>query len=154
MDPADLVAIHEIEQLKHRYVRMLDDKDWQGFRQLFCDDATASYGERLDFAGPDELVEYLRANLGPSMLTMHHVHQPEIAVAGDEARGLWALQDRVIMLEHRLLLDGHSLYHDRYRRVGGRWLIAHTGYLRRFEHTVRLDDLPSFRITANRHAAD
>jgi len=150
--PADLVTIHEIQQLKHRYLRTLDGKDWAGFREVFCADATAAYGDRLTFTGVDEIVAFMADNLGPTMITMHQVHQPEIAVDGTEATGTWSLQDRVIMTEHRLLLEGCSIYHDRYRLEGGTWRIAHTSYLRQFEHVVSMDDLPSFRLTANRFA--
>lgn len=153
MDPNDLAVIHEVEQLKYRYVRALDTKDWDGFRACFTDDATASYGDRLDFANPDDATAYMRDNLGPTMITLHQVHHPEIVVDGDTATGRWSLQDRVIMTEYRLLLDGASLYEDRYRRdAQGTWRIAHTGYTRLYEHTVSMDDVPSFTLLANRFA--
>jgi hypothetical protein len=151
VDVAELVAIREIEQLKYRYVRALDHKDWDLFRTCFVDDATASYGERLEFGSADEIVAYMRANLGPSMITVHQLHHPEIELAGDEASGTWGLMDRVIMTEFRFLLDGASTYHDRYRRdADGDWRIAHTGYERIYEQMVSFDDVPSFQLTANR----
>lgn len=148
MTPDDLVEIHRIEQLKHRYLRALDDKDWEGFAAVFTDDATAHYGDRLRFEGPAQIVDYMRDNLGPDMVTMHQVHQPEITVTGDMAEGLWSLQDKVIMVEHRLILEGCSAYRDTYRLVNGEWRIAHTGYRRRYEYLFSFDDLPGFRLTA------
>jgi hypothetical protein len=57
------------------------------------------------------------------------------------------------MTGHRLLLQGAAFYADRYERAAdGLWRIAHTGYERTFEYMVSLDDLPSFRLTANRFA--
>ncbi len=41
---------------------------------------------------------------------------------------------------------------DRYLRVNDVWRIAHTGYVRNYEAVMSLDDLPSFRLTANRWA--
>lgn len=150
MTPEDLVTIHRIEQLKHRYLRTLDEKDWAGFRSVFAEDATADYGEGLVFDGVDAIIEFMEANLGPSMITLHQVHQPEITLDGDEAEGIWYLQDRVIMVEHRILLEGAAFYRDRYRSIGDEWLVTHTGYVRQYEHTISLDDLPSFRLAANR----
>ena len=153
MDAADLVTIRQIEQLKYRYVRALDTKDWDLFASCFTSDATASYGERLGFAGPEEIVGFMRENLGPTMITVHQVHHPEITVDGDQATGTWSLMDRVIMTEFRFLLDGMSFYEDRYvRDADGEWRIAHTGYQRVYEQMVSFDDVPSFKLTANAFA--
>ena len=153
MDAADLVTLRELEELKYRYTRALDAKDWELFRSCFAEGATATYGDRLSFDDPDAIVAYLRENLGPSMITLHQVHHPELDVDGDEATGTWCLMDRVIMTDYRLLLDGASTYHDRYvRGDDGRWRISHTGYDRIYEHVVSMDDVPSFQLTANRFA--
>ena len=48
-----------------------------------------------------------------------------------------------------MVIKGAAFYQDRYRRgEDGRWRIAHTGYVRTYEAMLSLDDLPSFRITA------
>ena len=153
MDAADLVTFRELEELKYRYTRALDHKDWDLFAAQFTEDATAEYGSRLSFSGPDEIVAYMRENLGPTMITLHQVHHPEFTLDGDTATGTWSLQDRVIMTEYRYLLDGMSTYEDRYRRGDdGRWRISHTGYERVFEHMVSFDDVPSFHLTYNKWA--
>lgn len=147
MEPTDLATIREIEQLKYRYVRAIDTKDWDLFRSTLADDVTATYGERLVFDDADSIVAYLRDALGPTMVTLHQVHHPEITVDGDDATGRWSLQDRVIMTEHRMILDGASSYDDRYRRgADGAWRIARTSYTRLYEYTLSLDDLPSLRM--------
>ena len=150
MDAADLVTFRELEELKYRYVRALDTKDWDLFHACFTEDATAVYGTRLTFTGPDDIVAFMRENLGPTMITLHQVHHPELVVDGDTATGTWGLQDRVIMTEHKLLLDGASYYLDDYRRgEDGRWRIARTTYRRLYEHMVSMADVPSFKLTAN-----
>lgn len=154
MDADDLVTLRELEELKYRYVRALDCKDWDLFASCFTDDATATYGERLDFTGPGEIVAFMRENLGPTMITVHQVHHPELRVDGDVATGTWSLMDRVIMTEYRFLLDGASFYTDEYRRgADGSWRISRTSYERIYEQMVSLDDLASFSLTANRFAA-
>ncbi len=153
MDADDLVTYRQLEELKYRYVRALDHKDWDLFGSLFEPDATATYGKRLDFTGPDEIVDYMRANLGPTMITVHQVHHPEFEVDGDTATAVWSLMDRVIMTEYRFLLDGVSFYRDRYTRgPDGVWRIAHTGYERIYESMISFDDIPSFNLTANKFA--
>ncbi len=44
MTPQDLVEIHHIEQLKFRYLRHLDCKEWDDLTTCFVPDATATYG--------------------------------------------------------------------------------------------------------------
>ena len=79
----DLAVIEEIKQLKYRYLRTLDTKDWDGFEGCFVPEATGDYGEGLAFADRSALVGYMRENLGPTVVTMHHCHHPEIALDGD-----------------------------------------------------------------------
>jgi hypothetical protein len=151
--PEDLVTLREIEQLKYRYLRFLDLKDWDGFAAVFEPAATADYGERLRFTGVDEIVAFMRDSLGPEVITVHQVHHPEITLHGATASALWALSDRVIVPGHRVMVEGAAVYRDRYRRSpDGAWRITHTGYERIYESTVSLDDVPSFRLTANRFA--
>ena len=150
----DLVALEEIRRLKHRYLRCVDKKDWDGLADTLTTDATADYGtpvygRPLRFTGRDALVAFLREKLGPTMITTHFVSEPEIDVDGDEATGVWPFQDTVIVTEHRVVITGAAFYEDRYRRCGdGQWRISHTGYERTYEAMLSLDDLPSFRLTA------
>jgi SnoaL-like protein len=153
----DLVALEEIKRLKHRYLRCVDTKDWDGLADVLTADAVAdygtpTYGKPLKLVGRDAIVGFMRENLGPGLITTHYATQPEIDIDGDEATGTWAFQDTVIVVEHRFVITGAAFYEDRYRREDGRWHIAHTGYERTYEATLKLDDLPSFRLTANRWA--
>ena len=149
---ARLATIRQIEELKYRYLRTLDLKEWDAYADTLTADVDASYGERLRFDGRDALVAYLRENVGPSVLTVHHCHHPEIEVDGDTARGRWALQDTVIAVEHRLLIRGAAFYDDEYRRCeDGHWRISRTGYTRTYE---AMEPLPAgWQLTANRFAA-
>jgi len=155
----DLVAIEEIRQVKHRYLRCVDLKLWDELADTFTEDATADYGtpalgKPLVLAGREQIVAFLRDKLGPDIVTTHFASQPEIIVDGDAASGTWAFEDTVIATEYRVVITGAAFYQDRYERGRDRrWRIAHTGYVRTYEATLSLDDLPSFRITSNRWAA-
>lgn len=98
--------IREIEQLKFRYVRLLDTKQWDEFATCFSDDATADYAG-LSFGSPGELVDYMRTNLPTEIITMHQVHHPEIAVDGEEATGCWYLHDKVRAYDPARNEQGH-----------------------------------------------
>ena len=72
---------------------------------------------------------------------------------GDTATGTWYLDDKVIVLEHRMLLTGAAFYDDTYTRgADGAWRIGRTGYVRSYEAVQSLDDTPSWKLTANRWA--
>ena len=155
----DLATLEEIRQLKYRYLRCVDQKLWDEMADVFTPDATVDYGTRvygkpLKLAGRDEIVAFFRANLGPGIITVHAAGQPEISVDGATATGSWRFEDTVIATEHRTVIIGAAFYQDRYERgADGKWRIAHTGYTRTYEATMSLDDLPSFKITSNRWAA-
>ncbi|MFD4368372.1 nuclear transport factor 2 family protein [Rhodococcus sp. NPDC058521] len=149
----DLEAVKDIERLKYRYARALDTKSWSDLAETLMPDATAIYGEQLQFDSRDSFVSFLENTLGTHMITEHQCGQPEIDVDGDEATGIWCLADTVVVPEDGILMRGSAYYHDRYSRCqDGQWRIAHTGYDRLWETVVSLSDVPSFRLTSNRWA--
>jgi len=155
----DLVALEEIRQVKYRYLRCVDLKLWEEMAEVFTPGATADYGspatgQPLKFGSRDEIIAFLRDSLGPDIITLHAAGQPEINIDGAVASGTWRFEDTVIATEDRVVIKGAAFYEDRYERGDdGRWRIAHTGYVRIYETTQSLDDLPSLKITANRWAA-
>jgi hypothetical protein len=146
-------AVEEIQQLKYRYLRTLDLKLWDEFAETLAPDVVAQYGAHLSFSGRDDVVTFMRNSLSPAVITVHHCHHPEISVEGDSATGTWYLDDKVIVTEQRLLLTGAAFYDDAYTRCDdGQWRISRTGYVRTYEAVQSLDDLPSWKLTANRWA--
>ena len=119
-DFADWLAICN---LKARYCRLLDTKDWDGWKALFTPDCvidtTASGGSVT--RDRDSFVASVSQSLAEAK-TAHQVHSPEITIDGDEARAVWAMQDRVVWGERGLTGYGH--YHERYRRTADGWQIA------------------------------
>jgi SnoaL-like domain len=115
----------EICNLKARYCRCLDTKDWDGYRAVYADDAildtSPSGGLRVE--GADAAVAYVRSSISDDTITTHHIHAPEIEIDGDTATGIWAMQDRNIWPTGRKLL-GFGHYHERYVRIDGAWFVA------------------------------
>ena len=118
----DWLAICE---LKARYCRLMDTKDWVAYRELFAE----GYELDVSSAGGAELIRGREAALGMVLshiehaITAHQVHTPEIQLNGDEATGIWAMQDRVLF-PNGPAISGYGHYHDRYVRRNGTWLIA------------------------------
>jgi hypothetical protein len=138
---AELWEIESIKQLKARYCRYLDTKDWAAWRTIFADDFvsdTAESGGRV-IVGADEFVTYIRKTLGkPSQPTVHQVHAPEIELVSETtARGVWALQD-VVRLAPGVNLNGYGHYHETYEKIDGQWRIKSSKLTR-----LREDDLQS-----------
>ena len=117
-------AVEAIRQLKARYFRTMDTKDWDAMRLVFTDDVvidtTDSGGNVVE--GGDEMISFLREVLGP-VVTVHHGHMPEIELTSPTtATGIWALQDLLIWPDGtRMLGFGH--YHETYEVVDGGWRI-------------------------------
>ena len=144
----DLTTLEELKRLKYRYLRTLDSKQWAEFADTLTEDVTGNYGAKLSFVGREQLVGFMSASLPDSIITVHQCHHPEIEIDGDRATGRWYLEDKVYILEHRLLLTGAAFYEDEYRREGDRWRISKTGYKRTYEAMQSLDDTPTWKLTA------
>ncbi|MFE7744534.1 nuclear transport factor 2 family protein [Nocardia sp. NPDC057455] len=156
----DLDAIEAVRQLKYRYFRSLDLKDWDEFADTLTVDAQGRYGthamgEPLHLDGRDAITAFMRENLGPSIVSVHIANHPEISVDGAAATGSWAFEDTVIATEYRVLIRGAGYYTDTYRRDDdGTWRIASTGYRRIYESMQSLADTPSFQLLSNMWAAE
>ena len=136
MNPDQLLEIEAIKRLKYRYVRGLDQKLWDELEGCSTPDAMASYGGgAYEFEGRDAILAFLRDSMGAeSFLSSHRVHHPEIDLTSPTtARGVWALDDVVILTELNVTVRGAAFYTDDYVKADGRWLILSTGYKRTFE---------------------
>ena len=148
----DLLDIHAIQRLKHRYFRCLDQKAWDELETCFTDDATASYGGgAIELDGREAILAFLTDTMGSRrMLTSHRGTQPEIDLLGNaEATGIWALEDVVIHQDFGVTIHGASFYDDRYVKVGGVWFIRHTSYKRTYEEIYPRASIEGLRITAD-----
>jgi hypothetical protein len=126
-----LLEIEAIKQLKARYFRYMDTKDWTRFASVFAADAEIDV---TDDAGPeaglvsgrDEIAASIERAVGAAR-TVHHGHMPEIELTGrDTARGVWAMFDYVEWPagKGRVGLNGYGHYIESYRKIDGAWRIA------------------------------
>jgi uncharacterized protein (TIGR02246 family) len=134
----DLVAIEAIKQLKARYCRLMDTKDWAGYRQVFCDDVTMDTTDSGGnvVTGADEFLEFLTATIG-DVVTVHQCHTPEISLTSPTtATGIWAMED-MLRFADGTELHGYGHYHETYRKSDGGWRIASSTLTR-----LRMDFTP------------
>jgi SnoaL-like domain len=149
----NLGEIEEIKQVKYRYLRALDTKHWDDFADTLTEDVVGDYGESLGeehhFTDRTTLVEFMRTAMPAGIITEHRVTHPEIVIDGDEATGIWYLQDKVIAPEFNFMLIGAGFYHDTYRRTSGGWKISRTGYDRTYDASLSTESL-GFKVKAGR----
>jgi len=117
-------ALEAIKQLKARYFRTMDTKDWDGMREVFADDVvmdTTSSGGGV-VRGADEFMAFLSKTL-QDVVTVHHGHMPEIEVTSPTtATGVWAMED-LLKWPNGAELRGYGHYHETYTSIDGAWRI-------------------------------
>ena len=125
--------LEEIRQLKARYCRMLDTKDWQGWADVFTDDVVGVMDAAVSaggadgqpappWEGVDVFVPWVRSAI-ERCVTVHHVHSPEISFTSDStAKGIWAMED-IVESPDGWALHGAGHYHETYAKVNGQWRI-------------------------------
>src|SRR5437773_754413 len=117
--------VKAIEQLKARYFRTMDTKDWAGMREVFADgvvmDTTASGGSVI--VGADDFMAFLRETLA-DVVTVHHGHMPEIELTSSTtATGIWAMED-MLRWPDGSELHGYGHYDETYEKADGAWRIS------------------------------
>jgi hypothetical protein len=145
---AKLVAIEEIKQLKARYFRTMDTRDFDSMALVFCKDALfdCSEGSRVlpvggDWKGPTgpvkrgrgEIIKWVSESFA-NATSVHHGHCHEITVDSEtEAHGVIAMEDYIRGLDRETKFvhaTGH--YTETYRFEDGAWRIASTKLTRLF----------------------
>jgi acetyl esterase/lipase len=122
-DADALAAIESIRQLKARYFRLMDTKQWDAMAAVFARNARLFDEEsQTGWTGRDAIAAGLARVLAKAR-TVHQGHMPEIELLSDtEARGVWSMNDWVDTPE--FTLDGWGHYHERYVFEDGAWRIA------------------------------
>jgi hypothetical protein len=133
-----LQDIEAIKQLKARYFRFVDTKQWDRWGELFTEDAVLDVpvNRAEPLVGRRAITDRVRRNLN-AMVTIHHGHMPEIEILGsDRARGIWPMYDRLLTTTSQFTADraapgfgpryeGFGHYVEEYAKAeSGSWRIA------------------------------
>lgn len=129
-----LIIIEEIKQLKARYFRLMDTKNWLQWRELFSNeirldvdvtapDENGNVIKNSTISGADNVVSEISALL-KNMKTVHQGHMFEIEKISDqEVTGVWTMEDIVESSSGKL--HGYGHYHEKYIKEGDKWLISY-----------------------------
>jgi SnoaL-like domain len=124
-----LEAIDAIQQLKARYFRTLDTKDWVGFRDVLTDDVVIDTTEDAGgepSVGADAFIPRLLEAIGEAT-TVHHGHMAEIELTSPTtAQGIWAMEDMIRWPPGAPIgsMHGWGHYVETYRKQPDGWRIA------------------------------
>lgn len=150
----EILDVEAIKQLKARYFRLLDAKDWDGFMDIFTEDVELIYAvPEEQFVPPgaeptpdgrarvrrDQLLSFLRDG-DQSIRTFHLCHMPEITLEGaDNAVGLWRMTDYTQIPSEGgpTWFRGYGWYEDRYVRTDRGWRINRSVF-----HRHEIDPMP------------
>ena len=132
---SDREMIEQIKELKARYFRFMDCKQWHELESLFMPDVVidmrhggASYDEAMLYDGGARRYIETVAPILQDMITVHHGHMPEITLTSPtSAAGIWAMEDKLWAPEGHPIgwrhLHGYGHYHETYERSDDRWRI-------------------------------
>jgi len=144
---AQMLDRDQIHQLKAKYCRFIDTKQWAALRTLFCEDARfEGFGSAPSGANVETFIQGVSTRLQPTV-SVHHCHMPEIDfLTSDIARGIWAMMDYVQWLNGYSPKEapdgvgffGYGHYEEEYRREKGEWKFAFLRLTR-----LRIDPLPA-----------
>lgn len=127
-----LEACDEIARLKHRYVRALEERDWDGWANCFTESATAQFmpapgeAEAEVHRGRARLRDWVGGALEGAYVVIR-VSLPDIEVLdGNHARGDWAQVERLAFPDGPLRdATYYGYYHETYEKGhDGLWRIA------------------------------
>ncbi len=134
-------ALEAIKQLKARYFRAVDTKDFALLRAVFADDCIADYrnasldppsgvmmlpgGTDAPIEGGEAIARWIVDSMQP-IVSVHHGHMPEITLTGgSSAEGIWAMEDRLYFPDSEEIkgVAGYGHYYESYVCIEGEWKI-------------------------------
>jgi hypothetical protein len=126
----EMLDYKEIVELKARFGRTVDAKDWAGYTEVFSADAVFDFGDGNLLQGGPAFVAAVRDQLEGG-ISVHRAYMPEITFTGpDEAEGIWAVNDYLEweadpVTGTRRGYQGFGREYETYRKIGGAWKIVH-----------------------------
>jgi SnoaL-like domain len=142
-----LLSLERIRQVKARYCRYIDTKQWQRLSSLFTGDCRfEGLGSAPAGADVATFVSGVSTRLN-NTISVHHCHTPEITLtSATTARGIWAMEDYVEWQDGSTVKEtpghrgfyGFGHYEEEYRFDNGEWKISFLRLTR-----LRIDAVPA-----------
>jgi len=123
---AKLEAESDIRKLKARYLNACDAKDVEAIRACFTEDAEIEFPPlgSFDLDGLMGIFNQMAATT--PIVDVHHGHNGEIEVDGNDASGRWNLGFATYDPREKSFRMLASFYEDRYRKTEDGWRISYT----------------------------
>jgi SnoaL-like domain len=128
-----LAAIEDIKNLKARYFRLVDSKQYEALEALFMPDVAVDHSQdhpQAVFNNRSDWVALIRSGMAPTT-SVHHGHTPEIEITSPTAAlGIWPMQDwiwwppEVTSPIGTCAFAGFGHYHETYLKTAEGWRIA------------------------------
>lgn len=118
----EVLARHEIERALIAFARAMDDRAWSRLDAILTEDAVGDYGEG-PMVGRAAIVATLRRYLDGCGVTQHLLGNLVVDLEGDAAVSRCYVSDMHLGAGDKAHLTYVTLgdYHDRWRRIDGRW---------------------------------
>jgi hypothetical protein len=126
-----LEDIEAIKQLKAKYIRLVDAKEWDAWGMLFTEDCHL-HTEAGPFDGRQNVIAAISRALAKAE-TVHRIHNPEITITGpDTASAIWPMADFVTGTFNGtpLIIRGYGHYHEDYVRTADGWRVKRSELVR------------------------
>ncbi|MFJ3705792.1 MULTISPECIES: nuclear transport factor 2 family protein [Streptomyces] len=125
-----LESVRELNALRNRLPRLINDNEWERVGELFSTDAYLDYGDLGRADGRTAISEYFaglparieKDAMTSGVLVKQFVHGHEVEISGSRATGVCDFEERVVFKEQSFMVAGKFL--DEYIRVDRRWLFA------------------------------
>ena len=137
-DLEKLLAIEEIRQLRPKYFRVIDAKQFDELEEIFTPDAVFDSREAVAdpikgqypgfpvspvSVGREAVVQGIIAGMPEALQSCHMGHTGEIEILSDTtAKGVIPFSDRLI-IPGVLATTGYGYYFDEYEKIDGKWRI-------------------------------
>ena len=130
MDPVQtLIEREALRELKARYFRLLDTKDWVGWTEVWAPEIDHEMPmEGQKYRGPRETFVRSVADALEGVVTVHHGHTSEIRVTSPTtAEAIWSFTDYLKPGPRAAAgapdLTGYGHYHETYEKSDAGWRI-------------------------------
>jgi hypothetical protein len=129
-----MTDLEQIRELKARYCRLADTKQWKAMAELFTADAVMRFynvdGTVANEVSAADFAATIGERVGAGQ-PIHHLFSHEVTfTSGTSAVGVWAMEDLIFHDREAhpdapfTSMHGFGHYHDSYRKVGDEWRIA------------------------------
>lgn len=146
----ELLDYKEILELKAKFVRTADAKDWEGYREVFGDEGVYDFGSGFVVHHGQQFVDAVAGQLPEGARSVHRAFLPVIRFESSvRAKGEWAVNDYIEFTPdpvtgERRGYQGFGYEYETYSKLGGVWKITDWRLL-----YIRMDPLPRLPLPAH-----